>query len=195
MVLAANIISGSVAMLFNETIDLPQLVCLRISERANDIQSATLALTRRLRVRSPQAFREFGSVSSREMCPLSHLEERGRGFESDLLHPAGSKGAAAAILLSFLSGCALVSLFATSGSEAWRVLPPPRKLFSPSEYVRHPSLPPPRPLPERMPKDCHRWALFGQPWAVFQSCLECGVVSHCSPVSIRSLKPESNFTF
>lgn len=102
MVLAANIISGSVAMLFNETIDLPQLVCLRISERANDIQSATLALTWRLRVRSPQAFGEFGSVSSREMCPLSHLEERGRGFESDLLHPAGSKGAAPAMLLSSL---------------------------------------------------------------------------------------------
>lgn len=112
MVLAANITSGSVSMLFNETIDLPQLVCLRISERANDKQSATLALTRRLRVRSPQTFGEFGSVSSREMCPLSQLEERGCGFESDLLYPAVSKGAAPAILLSFL-----VSLFATSGSE------------------------------------------------------------------------------
>lgn len=167
MVLAANIISGSVAMLFNETIDLPQLVCLRISERANDIQSATLALTRRLRVRSPQAFREFGSVSSREMCPLSHLEERGRGFESDLLHPAGSKGAAAAILLSFLSGCALVSLFATSGSEAWRVLPPPRKLFSPSEYVRHPSLPPPPP-PAR--ENAQRLSQVGSVWSAL-GCL------------------------
>lgn len=93
LALAANIISGLVSMLFNETIDLPQLFCLRISERANDIQSATLALTRRLEVRSLQAFGGFGSVSSREMCPLSHLEERGHGFESDLLYPAGSKGA------------------------------------------------------------------------------------------------------
>lgn len=178
-------------MLFNETIDLPQLACLRISERANDIPSATLALTRRLRVRSPQAFGEFGSVSSREMCPLSHLEERGRGFESDLLYPAGSKGAAPAILLSFLRrfSCQPVYHLRIRGSEG------PSSSEEAVFTLRVCEAPPPRPPPERIPRDCRRWALFDQPWAVFLSCLECGVVSHCSPVSIRSRKPESNLIF
>lgn len=40
LVLAAGIASGSVSTVLNETIHLPQLFCLRISERAGDIESA-----------------------------------------------------------------------------------------------------------------------------------------------------------
>lgn len=60
-------------------------------------------------------------MSSREMCPLSHLEERGHGFESDWLYPAGSKGAALVTVLSFLGGLVSVSLAVTSGSEGSEV--------------------------------------------------------------------------
>lgn len=76
---------GFTSMVCNETTGLSQMFCSRISGKANDIQSASLALPWRLEVRSLQAFGGFGSVSSREACPLSHLEERGHGLESDLL--------------------------------------------------------------------------------------------------------------
>lgn len=170
-------------MLFNETIDLPQLACLRISERANDIPSATLALTRRLRVRSPQAFGEFGSVPSREMCPLSHLEERDVALRVICCTLQGQKEPLQRYCCPF-SAAVLLSA----------CLPPPDQRLRGS-FLRVCEAPPPRPPPERIPRDCRRWALFDQPWAVFLSCLECGVVSHCSSVSIRSRKPESNLIF
>lgn len=91
-------------------------------------------------------------MSSRETCPLSHLEERGHGFESDLSDPAGSKGASSLKQPSFLGVSSLTSLFVSSGSNDLRFFPP-RKLVSLSKYGRL--------LLREKSQSCHRWGSAG----------------------------------
>lgn len=129
-------------------------------------------------------------MSSREMCPLSHLEERGHGFESDWLYPAGSKGAALVTVLSFLGGLVSVSLAVTSGSEGSEV-PSSREAGFTLQAC------------EAAPLREFPGALTGglcviRSWGTvfFLSCLELGGGGiSLSSSSYNSLKPEPNLMF